>query len=275
LQKALKLSSSLLYGDACETEEDLKEQLCALLAGYGRRFYMQPGSLEALARVEYNETDFFSFYDEFSQLFRYRFLASDVNGLFEAVEEWSEQLLLKPQPPELVKNWTFKLLVDLGLKFQSMQNFSAQLSVDMMHKEIFELNSLSELKLWLSELIERAVPRTSSIIKMAIRPDLAEARQYVLQRLDKKISLEEVAEHLHMNPSYFSRMFSKELGETFKEFVTRVKMERAKELLDQTNHSIGTICDMLGYESQSYFIKRFKACYGITPIEYRVKEPIK
>lgn len=89
--------------------------------------------------------------------------------------------------------------------------------------------------------------------------------------MDKIITLEEVAEYLHKNSSYFSRLFSQELGETFKEFVTRVRMERAKELLDQTNYSISTIGDMLGYKSQSYFIRRFKFCFGITPLEYKVK----
>lgn len=102
----------------------------------------------------------------------------------------------------------------------------------MMHKEIFDLNSIFELQSWLMVQIEKAIPITNSIIRMAGRPELAQARQYVLQRMDKIITLEEVAEHLHMNTSYFSRLFSQELGETFKEFVTRVKMGRAKELLD-------------------------------------------
>lgn len=204
-------------------------------------------------RIEFEDTDLFSRYDELSQKFRDRFIASDVNGLIEAIEKWKQQLLLIPQPPELVKNWVFKLLIDLRLKIQSLQNFSIDLSVDMMHKEIFDLNSIFELQSWFMEQIEKAIPITNSIIRMAGRPELAQARQYVLQRMDKIITLEEVAEHLHMNTSYFSRLFSQELGETFKEFVTRVKMGRAKELLDQTNYSISTIGEMLGYKSQSYF----------------------
>ena len=48
-----------------------------------------------------------------------------------------------------------------------------------------------------------------------------------------------------------------------------MKMNRAKELLDQTSHSIGKICEMLGYDNQSYFIKTFKNIVGVTPSEYR------
>lgn len=72
-----------------------------------------------------------------------------------------------------------------------------------------------------------------------------------------------------MNPSYFSRLFKKEMGETFIEYVIRMKMHRAKELLDQTGSPVGKICETLGYDNQSYFIKLFKSCTGVTPVEYR------
>jgi two-component system response regulator YesN len=64
-------------------------------------------------------------------------------------------------------------------------------------------------------------------------------------------------------------MFKKETGETFIEYVTRMKMERAKEMLDQTACTVGEICEQLGYDNQSYFIKTFKAHSGVTPMEYR------
>ena len=271
LHQALKLTATFQYGEACQTAEALKTRLHSQLAGYDQRFYLSPGSLTALKPVGFDDTDLFSRYDDVSQTFRDRFIAGDVHGLLDAIEMWNQQLLSVPHPPELVKNWVFKLLIDLRLKLQSLQNFSIDLSVDMMHKEIFDLNSMFELKSWLMEQVEKAIPSTNIIFRMAGRPELAQARQYVLQRMDKIITLEEVAEHLHMNTSYFSRLFSQELGETFKEFVTRVKMERAKELLDQTNYPISTICDKLGYKSQSYFIRRFKACFGITPLEYKIK----
>jgi len=93
--------------------------------------------------------------------------------------------------------------------------------------------------------------------------------------LNRKISLDEVAEHLYMNPSYFSRLFKKETGETFIEYVNKMKVHRAKELLDQTNLPVAKICEALGYDNHSYFIKMFKTVAGVTPQEYRGTAAVK
>jgi two-component system response regulator YesN len=81
--------------------------------------------------------------------------------------------------------------------------------------------------------------------------------------------LEEVASNLHLNSSYFSRLFKKVIGETFVKYVVNMKMKRAKVLLDQTNYSILEISEQLGYKNQSYFNKTFKASVGISPYGYR------
>jgi YesN/AraC family two-component response regulator len=102
-----------------------------------------------------------------------------------------------------------------------------------------------------------------------INNEIASACKYISDNIHRKINLEEVAQYLHLNSSYFSRLFKKEVGETFVKYVVNMKMNRAKELLDQTNYSILEISELLGYDNQSYFNKTFKGSEGISPIEYR------
>jgi two-component system response regulator YesN len=131
------------------------------------------------------------------------------------------------------------------------------------------MDSLDELQEWLIHYLQSAMTSTDEWSGNVRRSEVVEAMEYVSLHLDKRIGLEEMAEHLHLNNSYFSRLFKKETGRTFIDYVTHMKLTRAKELLDQTNHSVGKISEALGYDNQSYFIKLFKANTGVTPVEYR------
>lgn len=77
-----------------------------------------------------------------------------------------------------------------------------------------------------------------------------------------------MANHFHINHSHLSRLFKRETGENFLEYVTRMKMSRAKELLDKSNRTVEEIAEQIGYE-KGYFHKIFKKVTGVTPNEYR------
>jgi two-component system response regulator YesN len=68
------------------------------------------------------------------------------------------------------------------------------------------------------------------------------------------------------------RIFKSETGETFIEYTTRIKMEHAKEALEQSDKSVDQIAESLGYENTSYFIKLFKSFSGYSPKDYRLKK---
>ncbi|MMZ68102.1 HTH-type transcriptional regulator YesS [compost metagenome] len=81
--------------------------------------------------------------------------------------------------------------------------------------------------------------------------------------------MEDVARHLGMNPSHFSRIYKSETGETFIEYVTRIKMEQAKEAFEQSDITTQQVAQSLGYDNTSYFIKLFRTHTGYSPKEYR------
>lgn len=85
----------------------------------------------------------------------------------------------------------------------------------------------------------------------------------------KMIGMHEMADLCHLSPSYFSKLFLREVGENFTDWVNRRKIEWAKEMLHDTSKSITTIAAELGYMDTSYFIKVFKKFEGTTPLVYR------
>lgn len=85
------------------------------------------------------------------------------------------------------------------------------------------------------------------------------------------ISTTALAERFNYSPSQFSRRFMAVAGENVKEYVTRVKLERSKEMLRTINLSITEIAYQLGYTTPFYFTNVFTKHYGISPSAYRSK----
>ena len=105
-----------------------------------------------------------------------------------------------------------------------------------------------------------AVPKSSTLY-----PAIA----YIASHPGQAVSMAEMADLCHLSPSYFSRLFHREMGEGFTVYVNRQKVELAKVQLRDSNKSISQISAELGYLNISHFINLFKRFEGITPLMYR------
>lgn len=101
------------------------------------------------------------------------------------------------------------------------------------------------------------------------RVPIREAINYINNHLQNELSQKEVADHVHLNPSYLSVLFKEHVKLTFSEYVTRRRIQRAKELLISTSLPVNDIAEESGYKTAKYFIKIFKELEGMTPSAYR------
>lgn len=85
----------------------------------------------------------------------------------------------------------------------------------------------------------------------------------------ENMNLNNLADRLQLNPSYISRTFKESTGISFIDYLTNLRIEKSKELLDSTELNIQDICLKVGYWNTNYFIKVFKKKTGKTPGEYR------
>lgn len=85
------------------------------------------------------------------------------------------------------------------------------------------------------------------------------------------MTLTEAAAMVHLNPSYFCKLFKQQTGTNFTEYVTGAKMKEATRLLSKTTLRISEIGERLGYRDLAYFSNTFKKIMGTTPSEYRKK----
>lgn len=95
------------------------------------------------------------------------------------------------------------------------------------------------------------------------------AIDYIYDHLQENITLEALAKFENLNPSYFSKLFSKETGSSVKAFVNTAKVTTAQRMLAQTDYSISDIALSLGFSSQSAFTAVFRKQTGQTPGKYR------
>ncbi|MEC0183011.1 response regulator [Paenibacillus peoriae] len=92
---------------------------------------------------------------------------------------------------------------------------------------------------------------------------------YMAEHLHEPITMAQTAAQSHLNASYFSVLFKQQSGLSFSEYLHRLRMQRAKELLLHTQLTIAQIGERSGYRTDKYFIKVFKTAEGVSPSRYR------
>ncbi|UFT98797.1 response regulator transcription factor [Radiobacillus kanasensis] len=93
--------------------------------------------------------------------------------------------------------------------------------------------------------------------------------EYVGKHYSEPLGLTELAEHFHFNPSYLSAYFSTHHEEGFNEYLNKVRIKKACELLENSDKTISTISQEVGYSDHSYFSKVFKKIKGVSPSHFR------
>lgn len=94
---------------------------------------------------------------------------------------------------------------------------------------------------------------------------------YIQQNFMEKISLKEFSEQFHLSEKYISRYFKEHFHITLSQYITHLRLEHAKQLLQDTDIPVTEIAMQSGYQNVSYFIRSFKKTYGVSPLKYRKK----
>ena len=98
----------------------------------------------------------------------------------------------------------------------------------------------------------------------------AKAASYIHEHYIEDLSLDKIARHIKISPTYLSRIFSQEHGKGIQEYLTELRIQKAKQLLAETDCKIYEIAANVGYQDAIYFNKLFKRRTGKTPKEYRM-----
>ncbi len=276
LQNALKrymnITISAMMHEPAQTPTEMKKALQALYHAKDQRFYAREGSVFKWVPYETSQEDIFTIYQNTLNDFKQLIVEERVDQTQQVVEEWMHYIQDRRYSVDSVVSWLLKMLMDIEIKYNFLQRTNTKYSSELLHKKIVELESLQDIEKFIVRFLLDKIRTASEIKQMSYRSEIHEAQKYVHMHLHEKISMEEVAVSLNLNPSHFSRIYKSETGETFIEYMTRIKMEHAQEALEQSDKTIDQIAGELGYDNTSYFIKLFKQSSGYSPKEYRYKK---
>jgi two-component system response regulator YesN len=99
--------------------------------------------------------------------------------------------------------------------------------------------------------------------------DLGKINRYIEEHIGEMVTSVDVANYLHLNSSYFSRLFKRRTGVNFTEYVHQYKMKLAKSLLARPDETVENVAYTLGYSDRAYFSKVFKKYMGMNPSDYK------
>lgn len=137
-------------------------------------------------------------------------------------------------------------------------------------KGVSEALPESELSIQLHTLLCRLLSGNSVPEQANTRgSQIAKGKEYMKQHLEKSVSIEEIAEYVSMSASYFTKAFREATGFSPYEYLLRLRLEKAKELLLQTELPVGEVAYRSGFHSDSNFIYFFKKETGISPLKFR------
>ncbi|MBZ4646897.1 MAG: hypothetical protein JG777_2386 [Clostridia bacterium] len=194
--------------------------------------------------------------------------ASECIQAFEFIFDW-----LVTEYGNSIQNIKNKLIELMVLLYRLAWDYGAEENefINRRHylDEMLEFEELSKLKIWCRERIEYIVRSISSIREKKINSLILKARDYIDKNFKSEITLEDVSREVNVSPHYFSRLFKEETGENFIEYLTSVRIQKAKELLENECISVKEICYQVGYGDPNYFSRIFKKVVGITPTDYK------
>lgn len=174
---------------------------------------------------------------------------------------------------EIIKIRTIELM---GLLSRSVIRAGVSVSeaYDMVNE--YQLNSLNatdltELSYTLLDVLRKFIDMVFYNAKTSNSALINKAFIYIGRNYKNRITLEEIAAHVALSPSYFSSLFKEETGMNYSAYVTNLRVGKAKKLLKETSMALIDVALELGFDNQQYFSHVFKKSTDMTPRQYRMQ----
>ena len=199
------------------------------------------------------------------------------NGTKEEIPDFTEQYFRE------TADWNIEsmlmrryMIIDIYITVMSFEqrlrkDDGGQTDQTALQNAIYNVRTREDVKIYMQAMLENALHFRDNTEGGRYSDIIGRAKELIAENYKKKLSLEEVADQIGMSPSYLSFIFSKETGQTFVTYLTKVRVQKAKELLENSAMKTSEIGFEVGYKEPHYFCTVFKKSEGCSPKEYRFR----
>ncbi|BDG35954.1 response regulator [Saccharococcus caldoxylosilyticus] len=194
----------------------------------------------------------------------------DKEGLLRQLDGYIKQLKSKGLHPNIVEREVLKFVYfAIEAAKETGANIDEIWGKDYLpHVEIRQMNTREEMFQWLHSQMEMIMDWVMAFRQKTKHSAVEKACIYIKDNYNRDLTLQEVAEHVGMNPAYFSLLFKEEMGHSYIKYLTEIRMEQAKELLRE-GYKVTDVSEMVGYHSYKHFSEVFKKYVGMKPGQYK------
>ncbi len=206
---------------------------------------------------------------EFKNQIINKLLLADLNSVKTFLDLYISELISADYPLDKIKNSLFELMATANNSTKTVvkdfycENFDNAFSV------LSQENDISMLKEFVQKILSECAGAIQGTKLQTENPTIKKVCDYIDLHIAEDISLEQMADYVSVSSFYLSKLFKDEKGVTFINFISDKRLEKARQLLSETNESIKEITAEIGYNDQNYFSRIFKSKYGLSPKEYR------
>lgn len=134
--------------------------------------------------------------------------------------------------------------------------------------KIYSMHTIDELHRWLKLAIERAIEYLTTA-RDNYSPHVKLILSYINENYMKELSIKQLSQKFNINSIYLGQLFKSETRELFTNYINKIRVDKAKELLLKTNKNAMEISEIVGYPNANYFYRIFKKITGKSPSEFR------
>lgn len=267
------LNYTISVGKPVDSFEKLKESYDSALDTLVKRFYMVGSKIIKFdeEHKRFNKSQLKGLTDNYQVR-----LKSCLDVVDEQqIPEVMDKLCIKLEEMSAEPSDAVKVLIDIFMKLQVENVYFKEAVVETYgfdysyEKDLNLFDTLQKINKYtcsvyretVSKLKERYSKKDIKLIELV--------KDYILKHYKEDITLTKVADEVYVNPNYLSEIFKSQTGENFVDYFTRVRIEKAKELIKDIKSKTYTVGELVGYDDPAYFSKVFKKVVGVSPTKYR------